>query len=128
MSTGELDSIDGVAAPVFLLGSLTQLGLLDVGELPIIGDPTATFVTLGDATVTVGIVLALVALGTVIVSNEWELDGTSTISAWAVVATVGLLIGPPFLEPLAELTSSGIGQIVSLTVQSTGYAVVSYLG
>jgi len=115
--------------PIFILGSLTELGLLGSMKLPLVGDPSETIVTLGSSTdISLAILLSLSALGVVIYTNNWTLSAMGGIQAWVVVATVGLIILPPFMPLLQDVLSADIGKYASFIVQTAGYTVLSYMG
>lgn len=129
MTRGEFDDVDLVAMPVFLLGSLFQLDLLSVDSLPLIGDPAAAFSTVAGVEISIAMLLSLVALGVVAYTNNWSIDGISGgVQGYIVIATVGLIIAPPFMPALEEAVSGGVGAMFALAIQTSGYAVLSYVG
>lgn len=116
---------------LFGLFSLVSVGLLS--QSTILGidllTPLYSF-SAGSSTVTVTVamVASLAILAGTAISNDWDASVRSGITFWAVVATVGLIIMPPFM-PLVEslISSSFAGGVVAFVVQMMGFASVSYL-
>lgn len=129
MARSQVDTVDLAAMPLFILGSLTELGLLGNLNLPLLGDPSQTIVTLGSSTdISLAVLLSLAALGVVIYTNQWTLSALGGMQAWVVIATVGLIILPPFMPLLQDLLSADIGAYGAFIVQTAGYTVLSYMG
>lgn len=128
MTQGEIDEVDLFAMPIFLLGSLFELELLYFGSLPLIGDPAATFAAPLGAELSVAAVLSIAALGVVAYTNEWDLGGMSSVQTYILIATLGLIIAPPFAPIIDNAISGGFGAVIALGIQSTGYTVLSYVG
>lgn len=129
MSYGEVDAIDLVAFPLFLIGGLTQLGLMTAPEVMGIG-LSDTLLDLGaETSLTIATAVALAAIAIVITTNKPNLRrGRGYIQFWVVAATVGLVIAPPFVPILENLLNGGIASGVALLLQSAGYMIVSWLG
>lgn len=131
MARGKLDQIDFLASPLFFLGILVERGWLGASDWPILGDLSQTFVSIGGTDISIAIALALAGFAIVVATNDWSFDNglsDAGIQGWAVVATLGLIIAPPFAPVVSDFVNSDVGALVSITVQSTGYAVVSWLG
>jgi hypothetical protein len=126
---GQIDPIDLLAFPVFLLGGALELGLLD--SFSIVGlNPTDTLFSLGPETAISYATLAmLVTFSAVLVTNEWSMDAWGTINGYLAVATLILIISPPLIPAMESLLgSSSIAGLFAFTIQSAGYAAVSYSG
>jgi hypothetical protein len=129
MARNQVDTVDLAAMPLFILGSLTELGLLGGLDLPLLGDPGQTIFTIGSSTeISLALVVSLAALAVVVYTNEWSLSAMGGIQAWIVVATIGLIILPPFMPILQDVLSADIGKYAAFMVQTAGYTVLSYMG
>jgi len=123
---GQIDPLDLAALPLFLFGSLFELGLVDFSLGGVSLDNT--IFTLGTTDISLAVVLMLAALGAVIYTNNWEFDPDGGMTAWVVVATVGLIIAPPFVPALSEFLTQDIAASAALLIQTAGYTIVSYMG
>jgi hypothetical protein len=123
---GQIDPLDLAALPLFLFGSLFELGLVDfsLGGVSL----SETVFALGGTDISLAVILMLGALGAVIYTNEWEFDADGGITTWVVVATLGLIIAPPFVPALSEFLAQDIAASAALLVQTAGYTIVSYMG
>lgn len=127
---GRLDVIDLIAMPLFLLGGLFGLGLVDmtVGGYSF-AEPLISLAD-GYATISTGSLMALLAFTVVVATNDWRGQG----AGWAAVNTVlvvmtYLLILGPGLVPLVELVvSSKNAALGALVFESIAYVAVSYSG
>jgi hypothetical protein len=130
---GRIDWDDRMAAVAFLLASAINNHIVDGPEflgwtlrdgLFTIGAGT------GDpATITLGKVVALGALAGTIATNRTDFSRLTGVEMWVAIATIGLVLSPPFV-PLLEflLRSNMIAGSVALVIQAGGFFTISYLG
>lgn len=129
MTRGDVDLEDLALMPIFALASLFANDVIPGDALGAL-DPTQTLFTLGPETsISIATIVAVVALGVVLWTNQPRLDPYGGIQAWVVIATVALIIAPPFV-PLLEnyLTAFPMLGIVSFILQTTGYTIASFMG
>lgn len=128
---GEIDLNDAVVSPFFVLASAVSTGLLSL-ELFGVGFSDSIF-TIGSGAgaieVTVAKMIAIAALGIVFTTNRPDLSDMSELEMWTAIATIGLVLAPPFM-PAVEgmITGSQIAGIIAVTVQAGGFYSLSYLG
>lgn len=130
MSYGEVDFVDLLAFPVFLLGGLQQTGIMD----PITFEGYSVMDVLVDLPATDGITVAmLLSLGSIAVvlaTNRPSIrNGLSLAQYWVVVVMFGLIVAPPFIPIIDGLIESSVAVgFVALLIQSAGYMLLSWLG
>jgi len=128
MSQFELDRETYIIYPAFALGTAASLGIVGTDILPFInlGD---TFITTGGIEWTGGRLLSLLALASVFINRDdgFSLDGFGALEMWAVYVTIGLIVAPPFFPALEETLAGGAASFISFTVQSIGFALISWL-
>lgn len=127
MAKLNLDAEMYLIYPLFALGSAATLGIVGNDILPWI-DLGDVFLSTGGIEWTGGRLLALAALVAVFINRDDPLD-TDVIGVaevWAVYVTLGLIIAPPFFPALENTLAGGIAAFVSFTVQSIGFAVISW--
>lgn len=118
---------DYVLLPVFVMAVAISLGLLDAVYFGI--DFGATLIDLGAGHVfSIAHVAALASLGYVAYSNDWSSAELTGIQLWIVIATVGLIISPPFVPILQETLASDPVNMIAAAVQIGGYVVFSFVG
>jgi hypothetical protein len=110
----------------FSWGAAVSLGLVGDEIIPFISASEVLF-TAGNASITVGRIVSILALGAVFYNRDASITDTSGIDAWIVYATVGLLVAPPLFPAFQETLASGIAGLIAFTVQSTGFLLVSYI-
>lgn len=131
MADLSIDGNDLWALPIWIAGTLGSLDLLslDIGGYGL--DTVLISMTAEGHTteITVGIALAMLALGWVLWTNDLGWRGWTGIQLWVVLATVWLVLSPPFV-PIMEsiIMSSGIAKLVAFTLQTVGFSTISYLG
>ena len=127
MAVREVDLELWVLAPVFALAAAVSLGLvssslLGVDWLMSIWSPTES------VDVSLAAAVSIAALGAVFVNRDsWALNDFSTIELWAVYVTVGLVIAPPFIPIVQDTILGSVWAPIAWIVQTTGFALVSYL-
>ena len=128
MAQFELDRETYFIYPAFAVGAAATLGLVSTDIIP--------FINLGDVLVetggiewTGGRLLSLAALLAVFINRNdgFDLSGFGALEAWAVYVTVGLIVAPPFFPAIQETLAGGGAAFVAFTVQSLGFALISWL-
>ena len=129
MTRGEFDTLDIVASPLFALGALTDNNIIDAPT--VMGWNPADIIWQAGAhtEVTWATLLSIIALGFVIYTNKPSVSVYGGVQAWMVITTVGLVLAPPFV-PIVEqfITHNQLVGFLAFSLQSSGYAVISWLG
>jgi hypothetical protein len=120
-----LDGEDLYAAPLFVLGSLTSLELIDSTWFGF--DLAAELMSLGGASISVAQIMSAAALMYVLYTNDLDFTGLTGVNLWLVYVTIGLVFAPPFYEPLSQLITTRVGAVFAFLAQTTGFTVISYL-
>lgn len=126
-----IDLNDAFVSPFFVLASGVQARLF---ELVLFGfDFASSVMVIGSGptaiTISAAKVISILAIGVAIATNKPDLDSMGAVQTWTAIATIGLVLAPPFSPMLESLIqSSAIAGIVALVVQSAGYYTLSYLG
>lgn len=126
-----IDLNDAFISPAFVIASGVQARLF---EMVLFGhnlaDPILTIGTGASAiSISIAKIIAILALGVAVATNKPDLDTMGAIQTWTAIATVGLVLAPPFspfLESLIQSTT--VAGIVAVVVQSAGFYTLSYLG
>lgn len=128
MAQFSLDTETYVIYPLFAVGTAATLGIVSTDILPFI-DLGQTAVTAGGLDITFGRLLAIAALAAVFFNRDdgFNLDGFGALELWAIYATVGLIVAPPFFPTLQDTLAGGAASFVSFTVQSIGFALISWM-
>lgn len=128
MTQLELDGETFLIFPLFALGTAASLGLVGVDILPFI-NLGEVFFEIGGISWTIGRLLSIGALLAVVVNRDDPLnfDGWGVIEAWVFYATVGLIIAPPFFPVFEGWITETPAAFVSFTVQSIGFALITYV-
>jgi len=123
----KINAADFYLFPVYLVSILVSLSLLEASAIPV--DLSATLIDLGsDHSFSIANILAIASLGYVGATNEWGADGLSAMQAWIVIATVALIVAPPFVPILETTLAETPAGIFAALLQIGGYATFSYLG
>lgn len=131
MGFGKVDLNDAVVSPFFVLASGVQADLFD---LVLFGfDFASVIVTLGSGTgaveITAARIIAVAAVLVAFASNKPDFDQMGAIETWVAIATIGLVLAPPFAPVLGDLiTGHTVAGIVALVIQAGGFYSISYLG
>ncbi|WP_323192874.1 hypothetical protein [Halostella sp. PRR32] len=131
MSKLEADVGDSIWMGLFVVASAAQLRVTDV--TPFGFDPATelwAFTADGWTTsITVAAVVALASLGAIMWTNDVGLDALSGLQGWMVLVVIWLVLAPPFMPIMTELTmGSDAGKFLAMMIQFVGVGVVSYLG
>jgi hypothetical protein len=125
MADLSVDGNDLYAAPIFVLGSLISLELIDSTWFGF--DLLAEVMSLGSASITVAQLMSASALLYVLYTNDLDFTGLTGVNLWLVYVTIGLVFAPPFYDPLSDVLTTQAGGAVAFLAQTTGYTVISYL-
>lgn len=125
MADLSLDGNDLFAAPLFVLGSLVQLELVNNSWFGF--DLLGEVMSFGSASVSVAQVLSMGALLYVLYTNDLDFGGLTGVNLWLVYVTIGLVFAPPFYEPLGDLLTTQAGALIAFLAQTTGFTIISYL-
>lgn len=121
----ELDRELWLAIPLFTLGAAVSLGLVS-GEL--FGfDFSRTLIETNGLGFSIARLASLGALTLVVVSRETGITEISGVEAFAVYATVGLILAPPFLPVVSGTLLEAPWSFVAFVMQTVGITVVSFL-
>jgi hypothetical protein len=128
MTKFQLDYETYFVFPLFGLGAAATLGIVDTNILPWI-DLGDIFLDIGGIAWTYGRILSLIALGAVVVNRDdpLDFDAWGFIEVWTFYCTVGLIVAPPFFPALADTLAQMPAAFISFTVQTIGFALVSYI-
>jgi hypothetical protein len=106
MTQFDLDTETFVLFPLFALGAAATLGLVSADILPWfnLGDVVVSFASIDW---TIGRLLAIAALGGVLINRDEPLDFETwgAIEVWTFYVTIGLILAPPFFPAFAEFQS-----------------------
>jgi len=131
MATDKLDINDAALSPIFVFTSAISLGLIDSNWFGIdFGNEIATFTASSGQTtvVTLATVLSLTVVGYAYFTNRNDFSQFSKLEGWIVIATVALVVAPPFMPVVSEFLSGDLPGFIALMVQAGGYYTLSYLG
>lgn len=125
---GRIDIDDMVVSPFFVIASCIAVGLFPGTIMGV--DFASNLIDFGNnAGLSIANIVAITSIGVVIASNEPDLSAMSGVETWVAIATIGLVLTPPFAPALETfLSSSDIIGILSVSVQSGGLYSLSYLG
>lgn len=128
MTQFELDYETFLVFPLFALGTAATLGLVATDIIPFL-NLGEEFLSLGGISWTLGRLLAVAALLAVIVNRDDPLnfDGWGVLEVWVLYVTIGLIIAPPFFPAFEGWITETPAAFVSFTVQSIGFALVTYV-
>ncbi len=128
MTQFELDTETYLLYPLFALGAASTLGIVSTDILGFINLGNTVLTTAGiDWSIARG--LSLVALLSVIINRDDPLntDAWGAVEVWAFYVTIGLVIAPPFFPALQSTLAGEVWAFVAFTVQSIGFALITYI-
>ncbi|MFD1585502.1 hypothetical protein ACFR9U_00790 [Halorientalis brevis] len=127
---GKLDLPDAVISPFFVLSSAIAMGLINFELMGFDLASTALEFTSDGyvSTVTYAGIISLLALLIAYATNRRDFSGMGFVELWVVVATVGLVIAPPFVPVLSGLLSNKFAGLIAVVIQAGGYYSLSYVG
>jgi hypothetical protein len=89
-----------------------------------LGDTVLEF---GTITWTVGRIIAALSLLAVLFNRQASITDTKGIDLWVTYATLGLILAPPFFPAFADTLAQQPASWIAFTVQSVGFAIVTYV-
>jgi len=131
MATDKLDINDAALSPIFVFTSAISLGLINPQWFGIdFSNEIATFTASSGQTtvVTLATILSLAVVGYAYFTNRNDFSQFSKLEGWIVIATVALVVAPPFMPVVSEFLSGDLPGFIALMVQAGGYYTLSYLG
>jgi len=111
---------------VFSWGAATSLGLVQDQIVPFINAGQVLW-ELGNASITIGRITSIATLLVVFLYRDAPLSETDGLDIWIVYATIGLVLAPPLFPALQDTLAQQPAALISFTVQSTGFLLVSYI-
>ena len=128
MARLELDTETYIVYPLFALGAAATLGLISTDIVPGFNLGTIAF-EFASIEWTYGRLLSLGALLAVLINRDDPIDfaGWGAVEVWTLYVTFGLILAPPFFPALAETLAETPAAFISFTVQSIGFALISYI-
>ncbi|MFC7057986.1 hypothetical protein ACFQQG_07130 [Halovenus salina] len=72
--------------------------------------------------------MSLLALVTAFATNRPDFSVMGAVQTWVAIATVALVVVPPFMPLLNDLLSIGIAGAIAVVIQASGYYSLAYLG
>lgn len=132
MGAGEVDPFDLLLFPWFFTAGLLNVEVIGPAEfLGVSSSEVLLAFGSGQAEteITLALILTVVPFLLALVTNDWGFSAATGIQIYLVLATIGIMILPPFM-PLLEyaLSNSEAAAVVSLFIQSSGYISISYMG
>jgi hypothetical protein len=112
--------------PVFALGTGATLGLISTDFLSFL-DLSEVVLNFGTIEWTIGRILAALALFAVLFNRQASITDTRGVDLWVTYATLGLILAPPFFPAFAETLAEQPASWIAFTVQSVGFAIVTYV-
>lgn len=127
---GQLDIEDALLSPFFVLSSAIAVGLINLQLMGFnLASTALTFTSQGyTSTITYAGILSLIALLATYATNRRDFSGMGALELWVVIATIGLVIAPPFVPILGGLLNNTLAALVAVVVQAGGYYSLSYAG
>ncbi|MHB9288124.1 hypothetical protein ACKVMT_13925 [Halobacteriales archaeon Cl-PHB] len=126
MARGKVDMNDAVVSPFFVLSAAISVGIV---QFDLYGfDFGAPLFSIGSADISTAMLISVLALVTAYATNRPDFTKMGGVETYVAIATLGLVVGPPFIPMLdAILGYTGAG-LVALVIQSSGFYALSYLG
>lgn len=124
---GRLDLNDAFISPLFVISAGVDAGLFDFKLWGFdFAEPLVSF-SHGGA-ITAATLLSLFALGVAFATNRPDFSYMGAVQSWVAVATIALVIVPPFMPLLNEFLSIGIAGSIAVIIQASGFYTLAYLG
>lgn len=127
MARGKIDLNDGVVSPFFVISAAIDNGIV---SMQIFGwDFAEPFLSFGaGAGVSTATVISILALAVAFVTNRPDFSKMGAVQTWVAIATIGLVIAPPFVPVISSILGYTIAGLLALVIQAVGYYNLSYLG
>jgi len=130
MATGKFDIPDAALSPIFVAASMISLGLIDSQWFGFdFAGAVYTFSgSSGSTEITLATLISLGVLGYAYYTNRQDISSMERVEIWIVVATVALVLTPPFVPILEQFLSNDLPAFAALIVQAGGYYALSFTG
>ena len=112
-----------IASPVFVLGSLTSLGIVGPEVMTI--DFSNVLFSQGNLRLTLGSILSIVALGYIYFNRDIGFFEFKGLELWTVAATGLLVLAPPIFPAFADSLASMPVALFAFFVQTGGFVNIS---
>jgi len=123
----KLDLNDAVISPFFVISAGVDAGLLNFTIYGFdFADPLMSFG--GGADITTATIISVVTLMVAFATNRPQFSALGAIQTWLVIATLALVIAPPFFPLLDSLLNVTIAGLVAVVIQASGFYSLAYLG
>lgn len=131
MTRGKLDITDALMSPLFVISSAVGAGIISFA--PYGFDISEPLLTLGSGagaiTLTLAKIISIAVVLAAFITNRPDFEAFTAVETWVVVATLGLILAPPFSPALENfIQASYITGSISVIIQSGGYYSLAYLG
>lgn len=128
---GKIDLNDAVVSPFFVLASGVEANLFTLDLFGV--DFSSALFVLGSGADAVSVslanIVAILAISVAFATNRPKLSEMAPAELWVAIATVSLVVAPPFVPFLNEtIQSTAIVGLVVLVIQAGGFYTLSYLG
>lgn len=125
---GKIDLNDAVVSPFFVIAAGVSAELFNFSLFGF--DFNEALWTFGGGTeISAATLIMISALAIAFATNKPSLERMSAVETWVALATVGLVLAPPFAPVLSEfIASSQIVGLATVVVQAGGFYALSYLG
>jgi len=125
VTRSKLDLNDAVVSPFFVIFAAVDVEVLGMDMFGF--DFADTIINIGAGISTATIISAL-ALVVAFATNRPDFSKMGAIQTWVAIATIALVITPPFFPILDSLLSYNIAGMVAIVIQATGFYTLAYLG
>ncbi|WP_248515958.1 hypothetical protein [Salinarchaeum laminariae] len=112
-----------LGAPVFILGSLTSLGI--VGPEVFMLDFSNVLLEAGNLRLTLGSIASIVALGYIYFNRDVSFFEFNGEEMWLVFATATLVLAPPVFPGLADSLATMPIALIAFFLQTGGFTIIS---
>ncbi|AQL43935.1 hypothetical protein BV210_15035 [Halorientalis sp. IM1011] len=127
---GKFDLDDVVVSPLFVLSSAIATGLISFSLFGFDFASTAFQFASENykTTISYASIISVLALLAAYASNRRDLSQMTNVERWITLATIGLVLFPPFMPLLEGMLSNQIAGLVAVIVQAGGFYSLSYAG
>ncbi len=125
MATGEFDKEDVALAGIFVLAAASTVGIADV---TLFDTSFSEGVGVGVGEFTLGTLLSAGIFAFGYLTNDNDVQSLDDTYRYTVYGTLALILAPAFITPLYDIvTQNDLFRVLAVTIQSLGYAAVSYM-
>lgn len=124
---GKLDLNDAFISPLFVISAAVDAKLVDFTIWGFdFANPLMSFSD--GAAISTATVFSLLSLVIAYLTNRPDFSAMGVIQTWVAVATVALVIVPPFMPILDGILSVSIVGLIAVVIQASGFYTLAYLG